>query len=244
MHGLVKWMMWLGLILLALGIWKQDDLPDRVGYDPVLLQEPEQTAISRAAFTETVGGITYTIQPKFDYVLNGLVVSLHDAGSWKDYLHEKWNDNLNVLDLCVIWGRNVSESAWRNIEFSSGQFTCNFFTRSSEAYHKFNQAQISNNHLLTANPDLARRLRDVRIGDQIRLRGYLAEYSHHHGFAFKRGTSTVRTDTGNGACETLYVEDLQVLRRGLSLWGWLKWLGAVLLATGLLGWISLPMRVR
>lgn len=244
MHGLVKWMMWGGLILLALGIWKQDDLPDRVGYDPVLLQEPEQTAISRPAFTETVGGITYTIQPKFHYTLYGLVVSLHDAGSWKDYLHEKWNDNLNVLDLCVIWGRNVSESAWRNIEFSSGQFTCNFFTRSTEAYHKFNQAQISNNHLLTANPDLARRLRDVRIGDQIRLRGYLAEYSHHHGFAFKRGTSTVRTDTGNGACETLYVDDLQVLRRGQGLWGWLKWLGAVLLATGLLGWMSLPVRVR
>jgi hypothetical protein len=27
-------------------------------------------------------------------------------------------------------------------------------------------------------------LRDVRVGDQIHFRGYLAEYSHHHEFAW------------------------------------------------------------
>jgi hypothetical protein len=30
---------------------------------------------------------------------------------------------------------------------------------------------------------------------------------------FFRGTSTVRTDTGNGACETIYVSEFQILKK-------------------------------
>jgi hypothetical protein len=49
------------------------------------------------------------------------------------------------------------------------------------------------------------------------LRGYLAEYSHSNR-DFHRGTSTHRTDTGNGACETIYVEDYQILKTGNPFW--------------------------
>jgi len=45
----------------------------------------------------------------------------------------------------------------------------------------------------------------------VRLKGYLARYSH--GGGFERGTSTTRNDTGNGACETIYIEDVQITAR-------------------------------
>jgi hypothetical protein len=244
MHALVKLLMWSGLLLLVLGLWKQNDLPDAINYARELLQEPEQVAVQQAPFQKTVGGITYTIYPRYRYTLNGMVVSLHDTGSWQDYLHQQWNDRLNVMDLCVIWGKNVSGSAWRDIEFSSGQFTCNFFTRSHAAFVGFDQTGISNNHLLTANAGLAKQLREVRIGDQVQLRGYLAEYAHNHGFPFRRGTSTVRTDTGNGACETIYVEEMAVLRPYHSTWRLAKQLGLMLLVVGVLGWLALPVRIR
>jgi hypothetical protein len=35
---------------------------------------------------------------------------------------------------------------------------------------------------------------------------------------FHRGTSTNRIDTGNGACETIYVEDYQILKTGNPFW--------------------------
>ncbi len=52
----------------------------------------------------------------------------------------------------------------------------------------------------------------VEAGDHIRLNGMLVEYSNP-GNGFRRGTSVTRTDTGNGACETLYVNRLEVIKK-------------------------------
>ena len=66
---------------------------------------------------------------------------------------------------------------------------------------------------------MAKKFRTVRVGDQVRFRGFLAEYAHRNkGQPFHRGTSTTRMDTGNGACETVYVTDLDILNRGGGLW--------------------------
>jgi len=231
-----------GLILLAVSLWRKDILPEHQGLREELLLEPAQVKTQQAALETTVGGIKYKIQPLYTYELYGLVVSKHDTGTWWDYIHKAWNDNLNITDLCVVWGRNVRTGAYRDISFSSGQFTCNFSTSSDAAFAAFDQTAISNNHMITDDARLARKLRDVKLGDQIRFRGYLAEYSHDHGYPFKRGTSTVRTDGGNGACETVYLEDFEVLRRGGGPWHWLVTLAQILLAASVIGWFVLPAR--
>jgi hypothetical protein len=76
----------------------------------------------------------------------------------------------------------------------------------------------------------------------VRFSGYLVEYAHNHGMAFQRGTSTVRTDTGNGACETVWVEDFQILSRGGGPWPMLFKLAWVMLAFGLVAWFKAPVR--
>lgn len=227
---------------MLLAWWRQDALPDPGHMLEQLAQEPVQTPIQRAAFQTRVGEFTYTVQPLYDYNIYGLVVSQHSADSWWDYIHTEWNDKLNVTDLCVIWGDNALQARYRDIDFSSGQFTCYFQTSSNEAYAAFNQAQLSNNHLLTDDPRLAKLLHKVRIGDQIHIRGMLAEYSHNHSFAFKRGTSTVRTDTGNGACETIYVSNAEIIRPVNNLWRTLWWAGLVILIVSTLVWFARPYR--
>jgi hypothetical protein len=97
--------------------------------------------------------------------------------------------------------------------------------------------------MITDNPRLARKVRDVQIGDQVHFRGYLAEYSHNHGFAFKRGTSTVRNDSGNGACETVYLDDFEILHRGGQPWHLLEYIALAMLAVGVVGWFALPPRM-
>jgi hypothetical protein len=57
---------------------------------------------------------------------------------------------------------------------------------------------------------MRRKIKQVRIGDQVRIRGWLVNYSNDEGFS--RGTSTTRDDTGNGACETIYLQDFDILR--------------------------------
>ena len=243
-NRLGKWLMIFGLILWLVALWKASELPVAQAVQAELLDEPVQMEVSRQAIEVAVGGIDYQVRPLYKYDLYGMVVSKHNADTWWDFLHKEWNDKLNITDLCVVWGNNVRSGSYREIDFSSGQFTCNFQTSSSEAWAAFDTSAISNNHLLSADPAVACRMSDVRIGDQIHFSGYLAEYSHNHGFPFKRGTSSVRTDTGNGACETVFVERFEVLRRGGGKWPAAQWVGIALMLLGVLTWLSLPVRLK
>lgn len=239
----LKWLLATNMLLLAVALWKSDALPPPAELSPALLDEPTQEPVRKPAFATTSHGVTYTVQPLYTYELTGLVVSKHDAKTWWDYLHREWNDNLNIVDLCVVWGNNARNGAYADIHFSSGQFTCNFSTRSDAAYAAFDQTAISNNHLLTDQPAIAKKLRTVRVGDQIRIRGHLAEYAHQQGLDFRRGTSTVRTDTGNGACETVFIDSIEVIKAGGKPWRTLVWVSSLLLTLGVFFWFARPVRL-
>ena len=242
MPTMVKLLLASGFLLLVVALWQRHSLPEPGLLNPVLLQEPEQVQVREAPFETSVGGVTYRIQPLFHYELHGLVVSHHDSDTWWDYIHREWNDHMNVVDLCVIWGNNAGSGAYRDIEFSSGQFVCYWQASTQEKFAAFDQNAISNNHLLTDDPQIAKKMRSVRVGDQIRFRGFLAEYSHNHnGQPFKRGTSTIRTDTGNGACETIYVKDFEIIRRGGGPWRSMLWVAWALIGAGIVGWFRLPL---
>lgn len=236
----VRYFIFACLALLLVAWWRSDELPAPADIAPSLFAEPDQRPLDKLPFKAATGGVEYEIKPLFSYELNGLVVSRHDSETWWDSIHKEWNDALNVADLCVVWGNNLRHDMLGEMSFSSGQFVCYFQTSSPEAYAAFDPAALSNNHLLTTDPRTAKKIRAARVGDQIRLRGYLAEYAHHQGFDFKRGTSTVRTDTGNGACETVYVESFEILRQGNALWRRLIWIAAIGLALGIVAWFALP----
>lgn len=242
---LALWLILAGLALLVASLWQRHQLPEPGLLIDALREEPQQQPVREPPRTTTVNGVTYSIKPLYAYDLTGLVVSRHDSDSWIDYIHREWNDHLNVVDLCVIWGKNAVSGAYRGQSFSSGQFVCYWQAPTREAYAAFDPTAISNNHLLTDDPAIAKTLRAVRVGDQIRFRGWLAEYSHrHNGQSFHRGTSTVRTDTGNGACETVYVQDITIIRRGGGPWRALTWVAWVLLTCGCIAWFTQPLGGR
>ena len=68
-------------------------------------------------------------------------------------------------------------------------------------------AHSANMHMIPATPAIADRLRAVHPGDLIDLRGYLVELDFLDGGIWR--SSMTRTDTGNGACELVWVEDLR-----------------------------------
>jgi hypothetical protein len=236
MERLLRWVFFGALALLAASCWQRDSLPVQIPTLPTLEQAPMQTSVNEDAFGVALNGVDYRIEPLFDYELYGLVVSFQHHNPER-MLHERWNDHLNVADLCVVWGRNAQTLDLSVFEFWNGQFTCYFRTQDQSAWQQFDPHGISNNHLLTADDYLRSQIDRVQVGDQIRLRGQLANYSHGGGFS--RGTSTVRTDDGNGACETVYVRDFQILAsmsdpwRGLHDVGWI----ALIMSGGL--WLYL-----
>jgi hypothetical protein len=229
------------LVLLPVACMRKDALPARLAALPALAQAPRQVAIDAAPIDVAIGGVDYRVEPSYRYALDGLVVSykVHDADH---LLHRLWHDHLNVADICVVWGSNVAEVDLHAFDFSNGEFTCMYRTRDSVAWRAFRQDEISNNHLITADPLLRRRIENLAVGDQVHFEGYLARYSNDSGFS--RGTSTTRSDTGNGACETVYLTDFDVTAtasRGwrhvqmLAFWGAL--LSAALWLVGIVrGW--------
>jgi hypothetical protein len=196
--------------LLALPVaWiETDTLPKALTISRALAAEPRQTEIAHAPLDVAFGGVDYRVDPSHRYALDGLVVSyrIHDADH---LLHRIWNDHLNVADVCVVWGHDADGVDLHEFEFANGEFTCTFRTQSDKEWHAFRLDQISNNHLITADPLLRARIGDTAVGDQIHLEGYLASYSNASGF--HRGSSTTRKDTGNGACETVYVTAFDTL---------------------------------
>ncbi len=233
-----------GAMMLAASLLLRQALPDPAGLRPELRNEPVQQPTQAAPFETTLGGVTYTVKPLADYEIWGLVVSSHDSGAWWDWIHKASSDHLNVVDLCVVFAENVTRGGYVGLDYSSGQFVCNVQTRSAERWQRFSMRAISNNHLLADRPAVAAKLRDVQIGDQVRIRGWLSEYAHNHGFAFNRGTSLTRDDTGNGACETIYVQEVEVLSAGGGPWRWLPWPAIGLILAGAIFWLRAPFRVR
>jgi len=227
------------LFLTSLGLllwshWLKDQLPPASFYDSARLVEPRQTPTASEPFQIEAEGIQYRIEPLFDYELDGVVVSLHDSDVFWDIYHTKdWKDFINIRDLCVVWGDNVSSGVFRDMAYKNTTWTCWVSSDDSATAQRFAWNQLSNNHLLTHSGYLYRAIKSAEIGDQIHFSGKLANYSHAGGFS--RGTSTSRNDTGNGACETVYVEDFQITRKSNPGWRLVNRLSFWLTLLSLLG---------
>jgi hypothetical protein len=226
---LVRALFLLSISLIAISCWQRDDLVPAMAVLPELGHAPVQDPADTEAFEVRLNDVVYQVEPQYDYDLHGLVVSYqHHDGDRR--IHRRWNDHLNVADLCVVWGANATQLDLNEFEFWNGQFTCFVKTDDLAAWRAFDGTGLSNNHLLTEDPYLREMIEEVRIGDQIRIRGWLAGYRNERGFS--RGTSTTRTDTGNGACETIYVREFAILSSMENGWR-LVFDGSMLLAVTL-----------
>jgi hypothetical protein len=236
---LARFLFYAALTVLAIDFYRGAELPSPDAILPQLAMEPLQRPTDKKPFETTAGDGSYRIKPLYHYDLNGLIVSKHEANSFTDWVHKAWGDYLNVADICVVWGDNATSGIYRDISFGSGNFTCTYGTRSRDTWERFSQDQVSNNHLLIDRKLLGERLKKARVGDQIHFSGYLVEYSHDGG---TRGTSVTRTDRGNGACETVYVEQFEVLRRAPTFWRNLRIAAIVALVASAVLWFVAPIQ--
>ena len=203
----------LGLLAAIALYFSTVDLPPASFYDIESLVEPVQQATRQDSFTTRVNGENYLIKPIYDYELEGVIVSYHNADDFSDIWHHRsWKDFINLRDLCVIWGSNVETGVYLDMEFHNGSWTCWFSWPNSEVGKRFQMAQLSNNHVLIDDETIKSELMKSEPGDHIRLKGVLAEYSNP-GSGFFRSTSTTRDDSGDGACETIYLTDFEIVKK-------------------------------
>lgn len=208
-----KWLFLASAVAMAVLYGYKDRLPEPAYYDRSHLDEPLQFPTELEVFKTQVNGQEYTIAPKYDYELQGVVVSYHNADSFLDIWHYKrWLDFLNERDLCVIWGENVASGVYKAMKFSNDSWTCWASWPDSVTGSQFKMNALSNNHILVDKAEARKVLMESEVGDHIRFKGLLSEYANKAN-GFKRGTSTSREDTGNGACETVYLTEFAVIKK-------------------------------
>jgi hypothetical protein len=227
-------------LTLVVAFWNRNDLPGDIDFQPQLAHEPRQQATAKAPMTVPYAGVDYRVEPLFSYELYGLVVSYrqHDGDS---SMHRWSNDHLNMADVCVVWSETAFSPTLRNLDFWNGIFTCNVQTRDSVAWSNFKMSQLSNNHLISADPFIRDRVAEIQIGDQVRIKGSLARYGAVGGGGV-RGTSTTRDDTGDGACETILVEEFEIVAPGFSRWRAAMWIALAVLVAAVGVHFGLPYR--
>ncbi len=227
-------------VVVVISFCKRNDLNHNLKKLHVLQQAPEQKAMAREAFKITMNDRTYQVKPLFDYTLYGLVVSykFHDGNFG---LHKKWGDHLNVADICVVWQDSAFNEFLGDLNFWNGEFSCNVEAGSDKAWSGFKLNQLSNNHLITESRYIRDKINMLSIGDQIKISGWLASYENEEHFI--RGTSTTREDAGDGACETIYVNDFEILSHYTSIWKKLMYGALIALFVSVVVYFRKPFRV-
>ena len=229
----------------ALAWWNADRLPPPDRLRPEILIDPLQAPSDLPPLRRTVDGVDYGIERRYTYDISGVVVSLHHSDSWWDYAHAQWGDHINLMDVCLAWGDNAAKGTYQDVQFSNSQWECHFETRSNQTWQAFRQDQVSNNHLLTDDRRLGRALAGIHVGDQIRLHGYLVNYTiYENGVAQgTRVSSDTRNDSGPGACEVVYVESMESLSSYGRNWRRLRTMALLTLCAAVVAWLRLPAEI-
>jgi hypothetical protein len=168
---------------------------------PNALKEPVQLEAVQAPFAETRGGRTFRITPRAAYDVAARV------GATERY-RSGAAGSLLPWDFVLTWGAVTQAPAWSHISFTqTGRFYM-WSTRDESLDLGYVASHTANTHLIPASGRVASALARVRRGDVVRLEGDLVDVDGPDGFVWK--TSLTRTDTGAGACETLYVRAVTI----------------------------------
>jgi hypothetical protein len=212
-------------VLAAVSWHEKGRLPDFTAIRPELLQDPIQGETSRPPFAFRFRNRDYNVKPLATYELWGLVVSHNDINAFSDIYHDR--NSVDIKDLGVIWNKNLRTNDFHRVKFWNGPWTVNWRFPFGTVFHSEN---ISNNHIVTPDETFRDRVKRVRVGDQIHLQGLLVSYQAADQPGFWRRSSLRRDDSGDGACEVVYLDDLEVLQQGTPGWyGALYWATAGLI---------------
>ncbi|HNT27386.1 MAG TPA: hypothetical protein PKH10_04315 [bacterium] len=115
------------------------------------------------------------------------------------------------VDLALGWGKMSDSAVIDQLDITQSVRFYRWNTKGSD-YPIPKEEIISssaNMHLIPATKAIERRIKEAEKGDIVEFSGYLARADRKDGFNWS--SSMTRTDTGDGACEVVYVEHFRIL---------------------------------
>jgi len=144
----------------------------------------------------------YRLTPRARFELRARVLSREDY---------RWDAGADLapVDLALGWGAMSDQAVLDRIEVSQGaRWYRTRYDYPAPMADRDIIRQSGNMHMVPANAAVRARLKEIRRGDLVWLRGYLVDADHDSGFRWR--TSLSREDTGDGACELFYIERITI----------------------------------
>ncbi len=163
--------------------------------------------------TITLGGTVIKVDYEAYYEVSGRVVAT------ASYYASTVENMAAQKDVAVVWGKLATDEYLNKFTFNApGNRFVYWKTTDSDWYRAHtNDKEISqmhsNNHLVSNNKQINDEISNIKDGDYVRIKGYLVNlYWQENGSNHTWRSSLTRDDSGDGACEVIYVTDVKWLQ--------------------------------
>lgn len=161
-------------------------------------EAPRQTALTGNRVWEKDGNL---ITPLARFNLEARV--LGKERYWFDRAAD-----LSPVDLALGWGPMSDQKVVEQLDISQNGRRYFFWTRRAPLPVQQLSVCSANMHIVPANEAVEETLGSIRRGQIIGLKGYLIAVRSDDGWHWRSSLS--RTDSGDGACEVVWVESLTI----------------------------------
>jgi hypothetical protein len=166
----------------------------------IILQEPAVLPVTRS--DGSVQLADYRIIPLEAFSLEARVLGREDY-------HFDRGAALAPTDLALGWGPMADPQVLKDIRISQSNRWYHWQVDEFPIPRREIETHSANMHMIPANSLVAQTLARVKQGQLIQLSGQLVQVDGKDGYRWSSSLS--REDTGNGACELIWVEQLKVL---------------------------------
>ena len=167
------------------------------------VKAPNPPAQSKPTSLETRQVEGYTITNVADFNATAKVLGK------RNYTFGRESD-ISPTDLALGWGNMSDEAVLQHINISQSRRFYFWRVKQFPIPRREIETSSANMHIIPANPVVESELKRVREGDIIQMRGALVNV-HADSGQWWWNSSKTRNDTGNGACEIVWVEQLFIV---------------------------------
>ncbi len=191
----MKQFWFIGALLFGVYFWSGRDIARPGGV--LVPEEPVQRQVYTLRLREK-NGFQIALLASFDIRARVIAVERYrfDRGA-----------ALSPVDLALGWGPMSNGDILKQISFSQGGRFYSWWAKNYPVPRNVIESHSANMHMIPADDDIERRLKSIRAGSLVHIKGYLVEAMGKDGFRWKSSLS--RSDTGAGACELIWVESLE-----------------------------------
>lgn len=185
--------------LIAYGAYQHfSNQPVTHGIGAVAKNKPTSRVVNQSSSFIVKG---YNITPLESFAIEARVLSSEHYSLGREA-------DLSPVDLALGWGKMSDEAVLKDIKISQSNRFYYWHVDAFPIPRREIETQSANMHMIPADDTIASKLKSVKPGQVVMLTGFLVRADAADGWHWK--SSLTREDTGNGACEVVYVKAITV----------------------------------